>query len=91
MTTPFEPPKTMKSRGNGKQALLVTLGHRGSFYVTDKDEEFVFVKPVASLDPELVVDCTAAGRSFRSFRRKQSYEGDTITRQKWRLLPRVVR
>ena len=69
----------LKSRGNGKQALLVTLGHRGSFYVTDKDEEFVFVKPVASLDPELVVDCTAAGDSFRSAFAVAVAEGDTIT------------
>ncbi|CCO14826.1 ribokinase [Bathycoccus prasinos] len=70
----------LKSRGNGKQALLVTLGHRGSFYVTDKDEEFVFVKPLASLDPELVVDCTAAGYSFRSSFAVAVAEGNTITR-----------
>jgi len=70
----------LKSRGNGKQSLLVTLGHRGSFYVTDTDDESIFLKPVATLDAELVVDCTAAGDSFRSAFAVAMAEGNTISR-----------
>ena len=70
----------LKSRGNGKQSLLVTLGHRGSFYITDKDDETIFLKPVATLDAELVLDCTAAGDSFRSAFAVAMAEGNTISR-----------
>ena len=70
----------LQSRGNGKQSLLVTLGHRGSFYITDRDDESIFLKPVATLDAELVVDCTAAGDSFRSAFAVAMAEGNTISR-----------
>ena len=70
----------LKLRGNGNQALLVTLGRRGSFYITNKDDELLFAKPAVELDYELVVDCTAAGDSFRSAFAVAMAEGNTVAR-----------
>jgi len=70
----------LKKRGNGNQALLVTLGSRGSFYITGKEEDFIFVEPIASLDSKDVIDCTGAGDSFRGSFAVAIAEGNSIAR-----------
>ena len=80
MTTLFARQGCIEARGNGNQALLVTLGHAEDLFILRvKTMNCFFAKPAVELDYELVVDCTAAGDSFRSAAVAMA-EGNTVAR-----------